>query len=403
MYDFVIIGGGIAGLYSFYKLQHKYPNSNIVLLERNSKPHLGGRANTDIFYGVPIPIGAGIGRTEKDELLLQLMRELHIPIHKYVGKRYYAENLDCNVEKTFRILRNVYKKLPISEKRQTFRQFATKVLGTQAYKLFITCSGYTDYEHEDVYDTLFYYGFDENYGDLSGFSVPWKLLIEKLAETIGWNHIHCNTTAVHIAREPDMGFSITVQTNKMTKTVMCKQIVLATTVDTVRALLPKATIFKQIQKQPFLRVYGKFSKSSASILQEKIPGFTIVSGPLQKIIPISPEKGVYMIAYSDNNMAVYLKKYLNNNAKNRAVFTKLIENAVGISPGSLELLAMIHYYWDIGTHYYESLHGDYKDRKDFIKHAQHPISGITVVGELVSFNQGWVEGALQSVETGLNL
>jgi monoamine oxidase len=41
---------------------------------------------------------------------------------------------------------------------------------------------------------------------------------------------------------------------------------------------------------------------------------------------------------------------------------------------------------------------EYKSRKEFIKEAQHPKDNIWVVGEVVAQKQGWVEGALSSVE-----
>ena len=37
-----------------------------------------------------------------------------------------------------------------------------------------------------------------------------------------------------------------------------------------------------------------------------IPSYTIVMGPLQKIIPMDPNKGIYMIAYSDNKNSLFL-------------------------------------------------------------------------------------------------
>jgi monoamine oxidase len=40
----------------------------------------------------------------------------------------------------------------------------------------------------------------------------------------------------------------------------------------------------------------------------------------------------------------------------------------------------------------------YKNRDEFIEEAQHPEDGILVVGEVVSHNQGWCEGALESVK-----
>jgi monoamine oxidase len=44
----------------------------------------------------------------------------------------------------------------------------------------------------------------------------------------------------------------------------------------------------------------------------------------------------------------------------------------------------------------------YSSREEFMDKAQHPEKGILVVGEAVSRNQGWTEGALESVKTVLS-
>jgi monoamine oxidase len=59
---------------------------------------------------------------------------------------------------------------------------------------------------------------------------------------------------------------------------------------------------------------------------------------------------------------------------------------------------MVDFYWDVGTHYYSPMKGAFKNRNDFCKHLQRPKNDILVVGEAVSMKQGWVEGALESVE-----
>jgi len=93
-----------------------------------------------------------------------------------------------------------------------------------------------------------------------------------------------------------------------------------------------------------------------------------------------------------------LKKFLENNEKNRDFICHLVEKALEIPNGSLHLLAIKDYYWPIGTHYYSPLTSEFNNRKDFIRKAQHPEPGMLVVGEVVSNDQGWSEGALDSVE-----
>jgi hypothetical protein len=118
---------------------------------------------------------------------------------------------------------------------------------------------------------------------------------------------------------------------------------------------------------------------------------------------MNADKGVYMIAYNDNNNALALKNNLENTEKNRTLYCELLEKSIGIPSGSLHLLAIKDYYWPIGTHYYKPLNERlYEDRDEFIDIAQHPEKNILVVGEVVSKNQGWTEGALESVKAVIN-
>jgi hypothetical protein len=185
------------------------------------------------------------------------------------------------------------------------------------------------------------------------------------------------------------------------KSYYAQKVIVATTIASMQKIIPGASLpgspYQQIHGQPFLRLYGKFNKDSAELLKKVVPHYTIVPGPLQKIIPMDSEKGVYMIAYSDNENAVILKPYLENTPENRAFLCELIEKSLGLPSGSLYLIAIKDFYWPIGTHYYEPLKG-FKTREEFVSHVQHPMKNMLVVGEAVSRYQGWVEGALESVK-----
>jgi hypothetical protein len=131
------------------------------------------------------------------------------------------------------------------------------------------------------------------------------------------------------------------------------------------------------------------------------PQLIIVPGPLHKIIPMNADTGVYMIAYTDNVPATMLHEYEKNNKTNRDILCRLLERSLGLPNETLELDDIGEYYWKEGTHYYEPLKS-HKTRDEFIKAVQHPLPNVLVVGEMVSKNQGWVEGALESVEQVLS-
>ena len=87
IYDVIIIGGGISGLYSFYKIKQLYKDKNkgkCLLLEESNR--LGGRAGNYNFHGAQIPIGAGILRKNKDKLLINLCKKLKVPLNEFTAK-----------------------------------------------------------------------------------------------------------------------------------------------------------------------------------------------------------------------------------------------------------------------------------------------------------------------------
>jgi hypothetical protein len=405
-YDIIIIGSGIAGLYAAYNIQKMSPSTSFIILEKYKKTWIGGRASNDTFYGTEVVTGAGIGRKNKDKILIHLLNELDFQYNEFPVKPYYSSQIDkiVDIKKLIQHLKEEYNK----NKKQThitFKEFAKPLLGDKLYNDFLVSAGYTDYEKADALDVIENYGMDDNACCWKGLYINWKELVTTLHNKIGADRIKTSMNVVNIKKTSDNPCLFLVETDKEI-VFECNKVIVATTIDSIKEIVPgastKNSIYNEIKGQNFLRLYGKFSKKSSEIMKEYVKGYIIVPGPLQKIIPINSDKGVYMIAYSDNENASFLKKYLENKTKNREMFCYLLEKALGIPNKSLVLIAIKDYYWPIGTHYYTPLSNKYENREEFIHKAQNPENGILVVGEVVSNNQGWVNGALSSVKEVLN-
>jgi hypothetical protein len=405
-YDFIIIGSGLAGLYSAYLIKKMNYRKTILILDKEKKAWIGGRTGDEMFYNNEVVTGAGVGRLKKDYLLVKLLKEFKIPVQKCTIKMNYAKTIPytVNVIKVIEYLKKIYKKdikgkdinkNPINE---TFKEFALPILGPENYKIFTICAGYTDYENEDVHEVLFNYGMDDNYPGWTSLILSWKLLVQRLIDYIGSNNVKSLHKAIKINKlddnENNNGFLFqTICENK--QIFYSNKVIIATTISSLINLLPSFKIYDQIKGQPFLRVYGKFTAKSGKMLDKYVPYQTLVPGPLHKIIPL--KNNVFMIAYTDNKGALDLKDHIENTKTNRIFFEHLLEQSLGIPKNTLDLIAIKGFYWPVGTHYYTKLSG-YKSRDEFIYKAQHPLPGILVVGEMVSLNQGWTEGALESVE-----
>jgi len=409
-YDIVIIGSGIAGLYSAYTIQKMSPETSFVVLEKYKKQWIGGRTNNETFYGAQIVTGAGIGRKKKDKLLVHLLKEIDVPFEEFSFKPYYSKTIKhiVNINKTIHYLKNEYDKYENKnddnekeKKHITFKEFAKHILGNEYYNEFLTCVGYTDYENEDAYEVISSYGMDDNSCCWKGMYVPWKKLVMTLYHKIGAQNVKTSMNVISVSKIRENPSRFLIETEGGTKFI-CNKVIVATTITSIRSLFPKKSIYNEIEGQNFLRLYGKFSKYSSHIMKQYVKGYTIVPGPLQKVIPMDADKGVYMIAYSDNKNASFLKNYITNTEKNRSTMCFLLEKALGIPRGSLELVALKDFYWPIGTHYYKPLSEKYTNREEFIDQAQHPEECVLVVGEVVSENQGWTNGALSSVKKVLH-
>jgi hypothetical protein len=400
-YDIIIIGSGMSGLYSAFQIKQFFPNKSFLILEKHKKNWIGGRTSNELFYGTEIVTGAGIGRKSKDKLLHRLLHHFNLNTPEYIVNPLKSKLIQSvNVNEIMNHLRKVYNHN--KDKNLTFKQFATRVLGEKEYKNFIISAGYTDYENEDVFETLYYYGMEDNMCCWKAFHVQWRKLVLKLYNYIGENHFKFSNKVINITKFQQEPCKFLINTENGQQ-YFCNKVIIASTIDTIRKLLPSHPIYNDIQGQPFLRLYAKFTKKSIPIMKEYVKGFTFLPGPLQRIIPMEPENGVYMIAYNDNNNTIAIKNHLQNTKPNRELYELLLEKSLGIPKDSIHIIAIKDYYWPIGTHYYKPLnHSLYKSREDFIEKAQHPENGILVVGECVSRNQGWTEGALESVKEVVN-
>lgn len=404
-YDIIIIGSGMAGLYSAYNIKKMSLDTSFLILEQHKKQWIGGRTSNEMFYGTQVVTGAGVGRKEKDKLLIKLMNEIGIKYTQYETIINYSKTFrPVDIVKIINKLKSEYNKHPELH-HKTFKEYFIKIFDEKLYRAFIISAGYTDYENADLYETLYNYGIDDNKSGWTGLHIPWKNMVDKLYHIIGKNHFRFSNNVVEIKKIKEKPCLFQIKTDNGIL-YQCNKVIIATTITGIQKLVPgadkKTSLYQQIHGQPFLRLYAKFNKESAKIMKKYVTSYTIVPGPLQKIIPMDANKGVYMIAYSDNYYATLQKKYLENTPENRDLYCDLLEESLGIPKGQLKITAIKDYYWPIGTHYYEPLRGPFKTRNDFVYKAQHPENGMLVVGEVVSRDQGWTEGALESVKSVLD-
>ncbi len=406
VYDYIIVGAGIAGLYAYERLiaegkktasgeKLKAGTNKILVLEASNK--VGGRMGQDTFYNTLVSIGAGIGRKSKDKLLQKLLKKHDIKTSEFpVHKRWLTNIQEEEARDIITKLKHMYH--PSQDAGSTFRDYASKILGQPLYNKFMKHYEYTDMQYADAYETLFYYGLEDNNNGWTGISIPWNKLLEKM--TPPKSDIVLNHRVEKLQRDREHSSFESGGVWLIDGKYMCKNVIIATTISTLRKLLPMhRQIYKQIESQPFMRIYGKFGKESSEILKEATQQTSvIVNNQVKRIIPINYDSGVYMVVYSDNANAEYINDHVQgNDSESREWLCRKLEQALRLEINTLTMTAIKKYYWCEGTHYYIPFSGS-ESYETWITKAKNPEAGIYVVGEMISRDQGWVEGALQSVD-----
>jgi hypothetical protein len=363
--DYLIVGAGIAGLVMAWELEQRHPDARICILEKNSD--MGGRLRMGEFEGLPVVRGAGVGRADKDVLLMQRIGEVGMEVVVKVGKSTSASPCDL-----LAIVREL-KKLSFDRHTEDFETFYRR--HRDDFEAFCVCVGYTDFTRADIVDTLEDYGFDDCLPKLRYFPVDWDELIRRLAARLVRTQIHCDSKVVSI--DP-ISRCCTTESGKRYR---CRrQIILATTRSGLDAIQNMPDFFYRqiatIHAQPFLRMYARLSSPLG------IKNMTKTENALQKILPMDDQNAIYMLSYSDNEHARRVYRHKN-----------LVEELVA----PRILLDSKSYYYREGTHYYSPLPRDWTCRQDFIHYVQHPHPNLVIVGEMISKNQGWTEGALESI------
>lgn len=383
VYDYLIIGGGPSGLYCAKRIEDKLQRDNdtsIMILEKNRT--LGGRTRTVTFHGQRVYTGAGVGRYHKDRILKSLVKQCSGTLWSWHSKICFDFK---NPVDTMAIVQSLKSQQDVETIRhkQTFQQFFLSHYPKTLYQRFCWTNGYTDFQNADVLDTLYDYGFEDNIQDAKLFAVPWNKVTQSLKSSL-------KKTKIRYCREMmryDYDISKKLWTVQVRSTitekryvVKCRKLVLAGFLD------KQLDLNRQIGTNSFIRVYHHYDPNTSQKEMQKTTKCPVVyrSDIHQKTIRMSTT--IEMTSYADNTNAdrVY--------AQERTKRGKIDMNK-----------DTIYFYWKNGTHYYKPLSPLWATREEFIKYAQNPKDNLYVIGELVSRNQGWTEGAFESVEKILSL
>lgn len=393
-YDYIIIGGGIAGLYCRYLLS----DYKVLLIEKEK--YLGGRGIEINFHNEQIKLGAGIAAPHNKHLL-KLLNKLKIKYQKVIGDINVAFKTDFNINKSIDLIIKKYNSLKKEAnpniKDLTVKEFIIKYFGKKFFEEYSLQAEYTDFFNSDLEYYIKYYPIlDHKISKYSIIFLSWQNLIDKI-KIKGKGDIKLDLEVKHIIKI-NKEFIV----NDKFKT---KNIIFTVTINSLNKIIEKTKLFNlkpysYIDYIPFVRIYtyhknGHNLNNKKTLENKTIERYNIVDNHLQKIIIISDK--ILMISYSDNKHAQYWYKYSND----KKILIKKILKILEIMFGKEQLIDftiddLYIKYWKEGIHYYKPHPAIKFD--DLINLIQNPIDNIYVGGEFVSKKQGWVEGSIESID-----
>lgn len=379
--DYIIIGGGIAGLYSNYLLSEK---KNGILLEKES--YFGGRVLETKFHDSVIKLGAGIITTDNKKML-KLVKQLKIPINSFNSKLTSLLPIKFNLVDAVKQIKKVYNENKDNVTKLTVEEFLIKYFGKEFANLFIANCEYHDFMYSDVSYFIKYYKIDDMiHNNEIMYGISWTLLVNKLLKDNCYN----NSMVTKITKD-DNNFIVFTENMKY----VTKKVILAVTLKPLDKLLKNMIDFKYsdyIGSVPFIRIYSYHNKPYD---KTKLGGFNIVDSVLYKIIQIT--NNILMISYADDKDAIKLKKLLqlNKNEQIKSIQELVDKLQKDNDYGITKVDDVLIHFWDEGVHYYKPF--GKLTFNQVLKKLKNPMKGIKVIGEMVSKKQGYVEGAITSI------
>jgi len=445
MYDIIIIGGGISGLYCAYNLLKNRKNLKVLVLEKNLK--LGGRIST--FYGGKDDKGVskdiifekGAGRFNDNHLLLnKLLEELNL-----TSKKVEITNVDNTIwmpKNKFELLSEKYPRMddiiealqkqlkkrgvsPEEIRKHNLQELVKKYLVSNDNNKTNKNEKNINSKELIKYMEEMYPYFAEQYNmnamdALQVFSQDFKQdiqyyilngglsqIISQLEKNvIGMGGIIKKGEMVRDIKKGEGGLYI------LNGNLKCHKIICSIPkpgiqkVEYLNGLLGNK-ILESIDCIPLYRIYAKYPNSI--INGEKKVWFSgmdkmVVNHPLKFILPYGEKNGVIHISYTDGKYAKFLWKKLIDGSINSYLdkeVNKIFKNRIEGVKKIPEPEWIKHYYWECGM-------GCWKkgvNSKEIINKVIKPFDkdDVYFCGENFSNQQAWMEGALFTANKVINL
>jgi monoamine oxidase len=379
----MILGGGISGLYTAYRLMKDNPDRSLVVIEKTNR--FGGRVHT--YKDAYMTVEAGAGRFSKEHnLFIDLIHEFHLE-KKMVP---ISSESQYSRPSTF-TLKGVLLKIVVASKVDMFHdlssmsliEYATMIVSDEEVQFLKDAFGYyTELVIMNAKDAIhLLFGLNSEFFSLKGgLSQITDELVRRL-------RMFPNVTLVLNEEIVSITNHYTVKTTKnVYKSDFCVCALPKEALSKLAFSKPIRSKLNHIECAPLCRIYSTFDKPWF----KDLPKLTSPS-PLRMIIPYS--KNTIMISYTDNKFAEFWRDVYAKHGEQglNRVIHYYIQEELGISiPKPLKTNI---FFWDCGVGYW----GVGANSQKIASQLVEPFPRFFICGEHYSAkHQQWMEGALET-------
>jgi monoamine oxidase len=414
-YDIIVLGGGIAGIYTIYKLMQYsiFSQKRILLLEKTER--LGGRVySIHPYKNHPEDvIEGGAGRFSQTHIYLnKLINELNLENkikQNNSNTEYYPINPIKISQKTktnellLKVIKNSKKENVEYLRTISFSNYAREILSSKEIQYIQDSFGYySELVIMNTYDAIqLISNLDDTNNHFYSLNGGLSQINERMIDFVVKKNkeifqINQNIQKIsQLPKEIQEKYLIETQNKKyITKIIISalpKQIL-----ERISFFKPLNPLLSKIKCAPLCRIYSRYPKEK-NIWFENLSKIT-TNNHLRMVIPINKEKGIIMISYTDNKFADYwYRKYKKEGiSKINERLKEEIKQSTGIIIPKEPIQTNI-YYWKCGVGYWglgaNSQEISQRMIQPFIK------KNIFCCGEHYSEKfQQWIEGALETSE-----
>lgn len=415
-YDYVIIGGGITGMYAVEKLIDKYGKSKSIALF-DDRSYYGGRLLT--HHNPKYEIG-GARFHDGHTLLCGLIQKYNVEkvsLHKEVdflysrsGKVKFFKDAHITFEHIMKDIITFSKKMDTKVlQSMTLKQLIDKI--SKGYvlsnKLLHIFGYYSEICEMNAYDALRSIESDfmgNTYYTLTkGFSNLLKKMYQRHKSHVYFN-LNCSVKQVTQTKTSNSSLFLCdiehVKSNRSFN-IQGRNVIFAIKAKQIRpfnVLKPIKKYIQDIYSAPLLRIYAQYPKNKTGKVWFDTINRVTTNSILRHIIPIDTNNGLIMISYTDGeDINPFYQNKRQKLLKSDSEIKSMIKHELSILYPSCTIPEPYYFkchLWHVGAHHWRPN----VDSSKVSKIIQNPSKGVYVVGEAFSTKQAWIEGGLQGVE-----